>query len=215
MNKYGIIIKTKPHIKRFLPADCTGHDWQHAERVMKMAFKIAAKEAKPVNKLVIALAALLHDLEDWKFDSSNKIKTGKVRKWLVKLKLDPIIIAHVCTIIREMPFKGARVKNKMTTWEGKIVQDADRLDAVGAIGIARAFAYGGFKRRLIYNHRVNHKLHKTFTAYKKSNSSTINHFYEKLLLLKNRMNTKEARAIAKQRHKFMLDFLRQFFIDLA
>lgn len=214
MFKSEIIRRTQRYIKQCLPDDCTAHDWRHARRVCSMALKIAAQERKEVNKLVIILAALLHDLDDWKFNGKGMIRASKARCWLTRLKLESKIIEQVCKIIREMPFRGAKVAATMSTLEGKIVQDADRLDAMGAIGIARAFAYGGFKKRLIYHPRMHPKPHKKFIYYKKCPSSTINHFYEKLLLLKNLMNTRAARAIARQRHRFMLFFLRQLFKEL-
>lgn len=217
-----LIEKTRHFIQSALPDDCTAHDWQHCERVFKMALLITEAEIKTttkindqnnVNKLVIALAALLHDLDDWKFNDQNKIMDTKAKKWLQCLNLPNNVVQHVCTIIQEIPFKGNAVNSQMSTFEGQIVQDADRLDAVGAIGIARAFAYGGFKQRFIYDPKIAPQTHASFAEYKSNQGTTINHFYEKLLLLKDRMNTITAKNIAAQRHQFMEKFLQQFFHD--
>jgi len=213
MSKKNIISLTQKYIKQVLPEDCTAHDWRHAERVRRMALYIATREKLSVNRLVINLTTLLHDLDDWKFVPKTIIKSSRARQWLTKLKLDSHTIEHICAIIREMPFRGAKVPSKMSTLEGKIIQDADWLDALGAIGIARAFAYGGFKKRLIYNPRVLPKLHRTFVAYRSDHSSTINHFYTKLLVLKHGMNTKTARVLARKRHQLLQTFLRQFFSE--
>lgn len=213
MNKKIIITKTKIFIRTTLKPDCTGHDYLHAERVLKLALIIAKKEKAQADEFIISLAALLHDLDDWKFNDDQECLTGKAHAWLKKLKIDQNSIDQVCTIIQEIPFKGAKVKNKINTIEAKIAQDADRLDAMGAIGIARAFAYGGYKNRLIFDEKIKKKLHATFNDYKKKSSTTINHFHEKLLLLKDRMNTKTGYELAKKRHAFMEKFLKQFYAD--
>ena len=209
MNKNKIIKKVKEYVKRELKGESTGHDWWHALRVWKMAKKIAKKEGG--NPFVIELAALLHDISDWKFSGSLKAGSKEAKELLEKLGVDQKIIKEVCYIIENISFKGAGVKDKMETLEGKIVQDADRLDVIGAIGIARVFAYGGFKGREIYNPKIKPKLHKSFKEYKRNKGSSINHFYEKLLLLRDRLNTKTAKRIAKKRHQFMEKFLKQFF----
>ncbi len=208
MNKEKIIAQTSQFVKKKLSREPTGHDWWHTQRVLKNALKIAQKE-KGVDLFIIKLAALLHDLEDWKFSSSTQPKL--VRQWLQKLSLDKKTISHICEIIQDLSFKGAGVKTPMRTKEGQIVQDADRLDALGALGIARAFAYGGYKKREIYNPSLKPQKHLSFHQYKKSSGTTINHFYEKLLLLKNLMNTKTAQKIAQERHLFMEKFLQRFF----
>jgi len=161
---------------------------------------------------VVQLAALLHDIADYKFHGGDDILGPQLaEKWLKKMQVEKGIISHVCEIIKEISFKGARVKSKMKTKEGMIVQDADRLDAMGAVGIARCFATGAKLNREIYNPKIKPKLHKSFEEYKKARSTSINHFYEKLLLLKDLMNTKTAKKIAKERHKFMKQFLDRFF----
>jgi uncharacterized protein len=173
--------------------------------------KFISKE-ESADTFVVQLAALLHDIGDWKFHGGDdNVGPRAARKLLSKQGVHKEIIDHVCEIIRTAPFKGAGVKTRMQTLEGKVVQDADRLDAIGAIGIARAFAYGGSKNRLIYNPNQKPVLHKSKEEYLKSESPTINHFFEKLLLLKDRMNTKTAKRIAKERHKFMEKYLKRFF----
>jgi uncharacterized protein len=179
-------------------------------RVWKMAKYISGKES--TDTFITKLAALLHDIADWKFyGGDDNVGARAARKVLFKQGVHKEIIDHVCEIIQTAPFKGAGVKTKMRTIEGKVVQDADRLDAIGAIGIARAFAYGGHKKQLIYNPNQKPVLHQTKEAYFKSESPKINHFYEKLLLLKDRMNTKTAKKIAKGRHEFMEKYLKRFF----
>jgi len=211
MNKEAILKQTEEHIKNKLFGEGSGHDWWHTYRVWKLALRIA-KEEKNVDLFVVQLAALLHDIADWKFYAGNTSIGPKLAKeWLKKLQVEEKVISHVCEIIREISFKGAKVKSKMRTKEGMIVQDADRLDAIGAIGIARCFATGAKLNQEIYNPAVKPKLHKTFEEYKKAESTSINHFYEKLLLLKNLMNTKTAKKIAEKRHKFMKQFLDRFY----
>lgn len=206
----NIINSTIQHIGNKLKNDASGHDWWHIYRVHNLAKYIAVKEGG--NIFVVELAALLHDISDWKLNGGDDQLGGELaEEWLASLALDTQTIQHVSDIIRTMSFKGANVEDNMKTLEGKIVQDADRLDAIGAIGIARAFAYGGNKQRLMYDPDVPYRLHDTFEEYKKSNSNTINHFYEKLLFLKDRMNTATARKIAEERHLIMEQFLQQFF----
>lgn len=175
-----------------------------------MAKKIAKREGGDL--FIIELAALLHDIADWKFyNGDTKAGSKKAKTLLKNLGVDDKTIKYICHIIDNISFKGAGVKNKIKTREGKIVQDADRLDVIGAIGIARTFAYGGHKGREIYNPEIKPKLHKSFKAYKDAKTTSINHFFEKLLLLKNRLNTKTARKIAEKRHKFLENYLKQFF----
>lgn len=210
MNKRQIINKVKEYIKKNFKSDPTGHDWWHSFRVWQMAKKIAKKEGGDL--FVIELAALLHDIADWKFNKGNlKAGSKKAGELLKKLGVDDKTIKHVCYIIDNVSFKGAGVKNKMKTKEGIIVQDADRLDVIGAMGIARSFAYGGYKGREIYNPDIKPKFHKSFKAYKDAKGTTINHFYEKQLLLKDRLNTKTGKRIAQKRHKFLESYLKQFF----
>lgn len=205
-----IIQKTKNFVKEALAGDSTGHDWWHTERVYNMAVFLAQKEK--ADCFIAELAALLHDIDDWKFNqNAEKTGTKKARDWLSSLKLDVTTANHICQIIDEMSFKGAKTqKNLMSSLEGKIVQDADRLDAIGAIGIARTFAYGGFKGRPLHDPTLPVVLHTTFETYKNHQGTTLNHFYEKLLLLKDLMNTTTAKQIAQERHIFMEAFIKQF-----
>ncbi|HPS21343.1 MAG TPA: HD domain-containing protein [Candidatus Paceibacterota bacterium] len=209
MNKEEIIQKTIEYTKSKLSGEGTGHDWWHVYRVWKNAKNIAEKEK--ANSFVVELSALLHDIADWKFNDGDEEIGSKIsRDWLESLSVDKEIIDQVCEIIANSSFKGAGVENKINTLEGKILQDADRLDAIGAIGIARAFAYGGSKNREIYNPDIKPEFHTTSEQYKNNKSTTINHFYEKLLLLKDLMHTDTAKEIAKERHEFMELFLNKF-----
>lgn len=204
-----IIEKTKDYVKEKLSLDASGHDWWHIHRVHSLAKHIAKKEN--ANVFIVELTALLHDISDWKLNGGDdKLGAELAEQWLKDLGVDAETCKQVAEIIKIMSFKGAMVKDNMQTLEGKIVQDADRLDAIGAIGIARTFAYGGSKHRLIYNPNIEPTMHTSFEQYKKDNTSTINHFYEKLLLLKDRMNTETGRSIALERHKFMEQFLEKF-----
>jgi uncharacterized protein len=209
MNKEVIIKKTASYAKQKLSGEASGHDFWHIYRVWKMAVYLAKKEKADL--FVVELAALLHDIADWKFNDNDKEGSILSEKWLQKLKVDQGIINQVCHIIDEISFKGAGVKNKIKSIEGMVVQDADRLDTLGAVGIARTFAYGGYRQREIYNPDKKYKLHKTFSSYKNSQSTSINHFYEKLLLLKDLMNTKTAKKIAQHRHKIMEQYLSEFY----
>jgi uncharacterized protein len=208
MDQQEVIQKTADFIKREFSGDSSGHDWWHIHRVWQNALAICKREK--ADAFIVQLAALLHDLDDWKFNNSADETPLRAKGWLDSLSLDPSITDAVCTIIKHISYKGAGVENKMDSIEGFIVQDADRLDAIGAVGIARAFAYGGYKNRPLYNPESRPQLHATFEEYKNSNSDTINHFYEKLLLLKDRMSTPTAKRIAEQRHAVMLKFLDQF-----
>lgn len=210
MNEEAILKQTEEYIKNKLSGEGSGHDWWHIYCVWKNAIHIGKDEN--VNLFVVQLAALLHDISDWKFnDGDDDVGPRLAREWLEKMQVEENIISHVCEIIKEMSFKGAGVKTFMRTKEGMVVQDADRLDAIGAIGIARTFAYGGHKGREIYNPNVKPELHDSFEKYKSGTGPTINHFYEKLLLLKDLMNTKTAKKIAEERHRFMEQFLDRFY----
>jgi uncharacterized protein len=210
MDKKAIINETKEYVKNKLQGECTGHDWWHTLRVYRTAKYIAEKEN--ANLFIVELAALLHDIADWKFNKDNiDIGVYVSEEWLKSLNVDNDIIMKVSNIIKTMSFKGGTTDSNQETVEGKVVQDADRLDAVGAVGIARTFAYGGFKGREIYNPHIKPKTYNTFEEYKNSKETTINHFYEKLLLLKNLMNTKTGKDIAEERHEFMETYLTQFF----
>jgi len=187
-----------------------GHDWFHTERVYKNALLIAKTE--PVDTLVVALGALLHDIADSKFNNGDETIGPKIaREFLFKLNVDSTIIEHVVNIIENISFKGGNEKQSFHSPELDVIQDADRLDAIGAIGIARCFNYGGFKNRQLYNPDIKPNLNMTKEEYKSSTAPTINHFYEKLLLLKDKMNTKTGQKIALERHQYMENFLKQFY----
>ncbi|HET6272011.1 MAG TPA: HD domain-containing protein [Bacteroidota bacterium] len=208
-NSQHIVEQTAAHVKQKLTGEGTGHDWWHIQRVRQMAIRIAKQEnADPFR---VELAALLHDIADWKFHGGDETAGPReARVWLEKIGVEKAVIDHVCEIIHDLSFKGAGVKTRMRTKEGMVVQDADRLDALGAIGIARAFAYGGHRGQELYNPDILPTLHKSFEEYKNANGTTINHFHEKLLLLKNLMNTATARALAEERHAYMEAFLARF-----
>jgi uncharacterized protein len=212
MNKNKIITKTEKYVRQKLEGVGSGHDWWHIHRVRGAVMKLGKEENADL--FIVELAALLHDIADHKFhDGNEEIGPATARKWLEHLGVQETIIDQVCEIIRDLSFKGAEVETPMKTVEGQVIQDADRLDALGAIGIARAFAYGGYKERELYNPEVPPETHKSFEEYKKSTGPTINHFYEKLFLLKDRMNTESGRKIAVQRHKFMAEFVEQFLAE--
>ena len=203
------IEKTREHVEQLFKGEGSGHDYQHIYRVWKMAYHIAEEEG--ANKTISELGALLHDIADWKFyDGDDTIGPKKAEEWMKKIGVDYPIIEQVKYIVASISFKGSEVATPMTTLEGKTVQDADRLDAIGAVGIGRAFAFGGNKNRLMYHPEEPPVVHQSFEAYKKNKSHTINHFYEKLLLLKDRMNTETGKKIAKARHQFMEEYLDRF-----
>ena len=208
MTQTDIIQKTADFIKQEFGDDSSGHDWWHIYRVWKNAISICERERADL--FIVELAALLHDLDDWKFNESEDETPRRAQAWMEACGVDSQINQTVCEIIMHVSYKGAQVENKMNTLEGFIVQDADRLDAIGAIGIGRAFAYGGYKSRPMYDPETENQMHASFEQYKNSKSATINHFYEKLLLLKDKMNTATAKKIAEQRHEIMLKFLEQF-----
>lgn len=201
------ILVSGEYIQSYFEDEGSGHDWWHIHRVRNLALKISEKETG--DKFIIEMASLLHDLDDWKLN--HHATESKAESWLKKLEMEKADIEKILEIIGQVSYKGAGVENKATSIEAKIVQDADRLDAIGAIGIARTFAYGGNKGRLIYHPEIKPEMHNSFEEYKKTNAPTINHFYEKLLLLKDRLNTKTAIEIAQTRHRFMEDFLTRFY----
>jgi uncharacterized protein len=203
---YRIIEKTREYVMREFSGEGSGHDWWHIYRVHKLSVYIAKKENADL--FPVEMASLMHELDDWKFNAEGSDKTGH---WLQQCQLGNNDIKKIKQIISKVSFKGAGEKSTGLTLEEMVVQDADRLDAMGAIGIARAFAYGGFKNREIYNPDIQPVLHKNFSEYKKSQSHTINHFYEKLLLLSGRMNTATAESLAAKRHQFIEKFLKEFF----
>jgi uncharacterized protein len=210
MNSKNIIEKTRLYVEKEMAGDSSGHDWWHIYRVWSIAKKIAQKEN--ADQMIVELAALLHDIADWKFnDGDESAGPEQAAYWLNTNDAEPELIDSVCEIISTLSYKGANVATPMRTIEGKIVQDADRLDAIGAVGIARTFAYGGNKNRLIYHPDEVPVMHESFEHYKNNKGHTINHFHEKLLLLKDRMNTQSAKKIAKQRHLFMKKYLDRFY----
>jgi uncharacterized protein len=212
LNERDIIQKTTDHVRELLAGDGSGHDWFHVERVSRTALAIAREEA--ADGFVVELAALLHDVADWKFAGGDHHAGPQAAKaWLQSLEVPAATVDHVTSIIAGLSFKGAGVETPMSTIEGQCVQDADRLDALGAIGVARAFAYGGFKGRALYDPAVPPEPHVSFEAYKKNAGPTINHFYEKLLLLKDRMSTPAGRRLAAARHAFLEQFLDEFFAE--
>jgi uncharacterized protein len=188
----------------------SGHDWAHIRRVWLTSRALAA-QTPGADLLVVELGALLHDVADWKFHRGDQEAGPRAaRQWLQSEQAPEPLIAHVELIIREISFKGLGVPTPMSTPEGQLVQDADRLDAIGAIGVARAFAYGGHKGRLLHDPAVAPVSHQTFESYQQNTAPTINHFYEKLLHLKERLHTPAARRVAEERHAFMESFLEQF-----
>ena len=211
----NLIEATAAHVQAAMSGEGSGHDWWHVWHVWQTAKRIADFELTEgfyVDTEVVELAALLHDLGDHKFHGGDTTVAPRMtREWLASIHAEADLIDHVAEIVATLSFKGANVETPMTTLEGKIVQDADRLDAIGALGIARTFAYGGHKGRELYNPDIPPHQHDDFAEYSGSTSPTINHFYEKLLLLKDRMNTTYAKEVAKQRHAFMEQFLEQFF----
>lgn len=207
-----IISNTKNFVKKTLENAEGGHDWFHIWRVYKNAQHIAKTES--VNSFVVELAALLHDIADAKFHNGDEnLGAQKTEKFLTQQDLDSEILMHVVKIVQNVSFKGGHNNSDFDSKELQVVQDADRLDAIGAIGIARAFNYGGFKNRKIYDPEVSPTTYETTEAYRRSDAPTINHFYEKLLLLKDQMHTTSARKIAEERHEFMKNFLAQFYAE--
>jgi uncharacterized protein len=212
MNNIEIINKTIDFVKKTLSGAEAGHDWFHIERVYKTAQHINKQEQG--DELIVALAALLHDIADSKFNGGDEeIGPQMAGNFLESLKLDAIVIEQVQQIIKNLSFKASFGKLTFQSKELDIVQDADRLDAIGAIGIARAFTYGGFKNRVLYDPEIEVNLHMSKEQYKNTTAPTINHFYEKLLLLKDLMKTPAGKQMAENRHQFMLSYLDQFYAE--
>ncbi|MBF6607833.1 MAG: HD domain-containing protein [Flavobacterium sp.] len=205
-----IVERTKIFVQHTLHGAEGGHDWFHIVRVYNNAMLIAGSQT--CNLEIVALGALLHDIADSKFHDGDESVGPKVaREFLESNNVSSDVISHVIHIIDNISFKGGNFEKKFSSIELDIVQDADRLDAIGAIGIARAFNYGGFKNRQLYNPDILPQLKMSKEEYKSSKAPTINHFYEKLLLLADKMNTESAKEIARERHLFMESFLRQFY----
>lgn len=210
MNKQQIIQNTILFVKETLKGAEGGHDFFHIERVYKNALQISSEEK--ADDFIVSLGALLHDIADSKFyDGDETVGPKKAREFLEGQQVDEETIIHIKNIIKNISFKGGNFAQQFKSLELEVIQDADRLDAIGAIGIARCFNYGGFKNREIYNPNIPPKLNMTKGEYKSSTAPTINHFYEKLLLLKDKMNTKAGKRMAEKRHSYMEDFLTQFF----
>jgi uncharacterized protein len=208
----SIIDKTILFVKEKLENAEGGHDWFHIERVYKNAVLIAQGEGCDLT--IVKLGALLHDIADSKFHNGDEtVGPRTARTFLESENVDEDIIVHVINIIENISFKGGNFEKKFNSRELEIVQDADRLDAIGAIGIARCFNYGGFKNRALYNPTIAPKLNMSKEEYKNSDSPTLNHFYEKLLLLKDKMNTETGKKIALERHQYMENFLSQFYAE--
>lgn len=200
------------HIQARFDGEGSGHDWHHIRRVWKLATMIATQEGANIE--IAELAALLHDIADWKFHcGDDDIGPREAKQMLEAEGAADAVIAAVVEIVATVSFKGAGVKTEMRTLEGRCVQDADRLDALGAIGIARCFAYGGHAGRPIYDPAEPPTLHATAEAYKAARGTSLNHFHEKLLLLKDRMNTPTGKALAEERHRYMESFVGQFLAE--
>ncbi|MFA5048096.1 MAG: HD domain-containing protein [Patescibacteria group bacterium] len=210
MNKKQIISQTAEYVKAKMTGESSGHDWWHVYRVWKSAVNIGRKEK--VDLFVVELAALLHDIADWKFvEGDNNSGQQPIGDWLKKMAVDGAIVSHVCQIIKDISFKGADVVVKVKTPEGLVVQDADRLDAIGAIGIARTFTTGAARGRVLFNPDVPPEKEVLDFRAGKDSYSSIHHFYDKILRLKDLMNTATAKKIAKKRHEVIEKFLAEFF----
>ncbi|HEV7647507.1 MAG TPA: HD domain-containing protein [Actinophytocola sp.] len=207
-SRQDVIARTAEFVRGRLGAEPTGHDWWHVDRVRRTALYIASDEC--ADTFVVELAALLHDVDDYKFTGDRESGPRAATEWLCAQSVDRRIVTDVAEIIRRMSFRGANVDELSQSVEGSCVQDADRLDAMGAIGIARTFAYGGFVQRPIHDPSVREVMHASATEYQHHRGTTINHFHEKLLLLKKRMQTDAGRKLACERHQFMADFIEMF-----
>lgn len=210
MNKELILKKTVAFVKEKSFGEGSGHDWYHIERVYNLTSYLCEKENG--DEFIALMAALLHDIDDWKF-KSNDSDYSTTLNYLESINIESQYIDKIMNIIKTMSFKGGIKDSSQNTLEGQIVQDADRLDAIGAIGIARTFAYGGNKNRVIYDPNIKPMNYKTLEEVKSKENHTINHFYEKLLKLKDLMNTDSAKVIANKRHKLMETFLEEFYSE--
>lgn len=212
MNSSEIIANTEAYVQKTLQDAEGGHDWFHIQRVYKNSLLILKNEE--ADELIVSLGALLHDIADSKFHNGDETVGPRIASEFLKCQNVPQeVIDHVVKIIENISYKGGNEHQKFRSNELDIVQDADRLDALGAIGIARTFNYGGFKGRALYDPEISPNLNMTKEEYKNSDAPTINHFYEKLLLLKDRMNTNTGKTIAGERHRYMQEFLDQFYAE--
>lgn len=210
MNKEVVVKKTIEFVKIFFENFEGSHDWHHTERVCRLAKKIA--ETEKADMFIVELGALLHDVADYKFNNRDEEAGSQlVKEFLVSLEVESEIMDHIVKIVKNVSFRGGNFVQEFKSTELDIVQDADKLDAMGAIGIARVFAYGGSKNKEIHNPEIKPKLDMKKEEYKNNKSSSINHFYEKLLLLKDLMNTDTGKAIAEHRHEFMEQYLTEFY----
>ena len=205
----ALIERVAAQIRRRFVGESSGHDWYHIQRVWKLTQQIAAREG--ANLEIAELGALVHDIADWKFCAGDEtVGPREARRLLSDEGVPSDVIEAVADIVATISFKGAGVTTAMKTLEGQCVQDADRLDAMGAIGIARCFAYGGHAGRAMYDPDVHPTMHATAEAYKSAKGTSLNHFHEKLFLLKDRMNTAGGRAMAEERHRYMKEFVDRF-----
>lgn len=211
MDKNLMIEKTKDFVKEKLYGEGSGHDWFHIERVYNLSKFIAEKENADL--FIVEITSLLHDIDDWKFSNDTDTNTTTTENFLASISVPKNDINKIISIIKTMSFKGGVVDSTQNSIEGKVVQDSDRLDAIGAIGIARTFAYGGSKGRQIYDPSINPIEFTSLEQVKNAGNHTVNHFYEKLLKLKDLMNTNTAKEIAEKRHKFMENFLEEFYSE--
>ncbi len=208
----ALVDRVAARIKSRFLAESSGHDWYHIQRVWHLARQIAEQEG--ARRDIAELGALVHDIADWKFhDGDDRIGPRQAELLMTSEGAPAEVIAAVVDIVATISYKGAGVATPMRTLEGQCVQDADRLDAIGAIGIARCFAYGGHAGRLMHDPEQAPALHQSAAAYKASKGASLNHFYEKLFLLKARMNTATGRRLAEPRHQFMEDFVQQFLAE--
>lgn len=215
MNSWEMVQRTQEYVHRTFANESNGHDYEHIKRVWQMARRIATQEQRG-DMLIVELAALLHDIADWKFhDGDEKAGPKAARAWLETLQLDETRIRHVEDIVRHISFKGAGVKPQLETIEGQIVHDADKLDAIGAIGIARTIAYGSSKGWTLYDPAKQVVEHATAESFMQSEGPVINHFYERTLLMKDRMFTQTGRQIAEYRHAYVEEFLREFYAEYS
>lgn len=211
MDKNLMIEKTKDFVKEKLYGEGSGHDWFHIERVYNLSKFIAEKENADL--FIVEMTSLLHDIDDWKFSNDTDTNTTTTENFLASISVPKNDINKIISIIKTMSFKGGVVDSTQNSIEGKVVQGSDRLDAIGAIGIARTFAYGGSKGRQIYDPSINPIEFTSLEQVKNAENHTVNHFYEKLLKLKDLMNTNTAKEIAEKRHKFMENFLEEFYSE--
>ena len=211
MDKNLMIEKTKDFVKEKLYGEGSGPDWFHIERVYNLSKFIAEKENADL--FIVEMTSLLHDIDDWKFSNDTDTNTTTTENFLASISVPKNDINKIISIIKTMSFKGGVVDSTQNSIEGKVVQDSDRLDAIGAIGIARTFAYGGSKGRQIYDPSINPIEFTSLEQVKNAGNHTVNHFYEKLLKLKDLMNTNTAKEIAEKRHKFMENFLEEFYSE--